>query len=131
MKWVREYIFYFGGDANRVTIGGMSAGGQSIQVHLMAPSSWPFFNRAISISGPTGVPLKNAEESGNCSSPSQRRTLYRNRSDELTNEKVSFYENIASSVGCCFGKTLIPGKCRIFNVTSVYCLQALLQILLF
>ena len=65
MKWVREYIYYFGGDANRVTIGGMSAGGQSIQVHLMAPSSWPFFNKAISISGPTGVPLKNAEESGN------------------------------------------------------------------
>ena len=69
MKWVREYIYYFGGDANRVTIGGMSAGGQSIQVHLMAPSSWPFFNKAISISGPTGVPLKNAEESGNCSRP--------------------------------------------------------------
>ena len=65
MKWVREYIFYFGGDANRVTIGGMSAGGQSIQVHLVTPSSWPFFNKAISISGPTGVPLKNADESGN------------------------------------------------------------------
>ena len=45
MKWVREYIYYFGGDANRVTIGGMSAGGQSIQVHLMAPSSWPFLTR--------------------------------------------------------------------------------------
>ena len=74
MKWVREYIYYFGGDANRVTIGGMSAGGQSIQVHLMAPSSWPFFTRAISISGPTGVPLKNAEESGNCSTPSEHRT---------------------------------------------------------
>ena len=74
MKWVREYIYYFGGDANRVTIGGMSAGGQSIQVHLMAPSSWPFFNKAITISGPTGVPLKNAEESGNRSTPSEHRT---------------------------------------------------------
>ena len=76
MKWVREYIYYFGGDANRVTIGGMSAGGQSIQVHLMAPSSWPFFNRAISISGPTGVPLKNAEESGNCSRSSEHRKQF-------------------------------------------------------
>ena len=84
MKWVREYIYYFGGDANRVTIGGMSAGGQSIQVHLMAPSSWPFFNRAISISGPTGVPLKNAEESGNCSTPSEHRKAIRMT---LTNKK--------------------------------------------
>ena len=79
MKWVREYIYYFGGDANRVTIGGMSAGGQSVQVHLMAPSSWPFFNKAISISGPTGVPLKNAEESGNCFTPSEHLTCSRNQ----------------------------------------------------
>ena len=32
MKWVRQYIDLFGGDKSRITIGGMSAGGQSVQV---------------------------------------------------------------------------------------------------
>ena len=47
-----KFIYYFDGDANIVKIGSMSAGGQRIQVHLMAPSSWPFFNNAISMSEP-------------------------------------------------------------------------------
>ena len=83
MKWVHSYIYYFGGDPRRVTIGGMSAGGQesgnlsylvvssifkkfsskSIQTHLIVPSSFPYFSKAISISGPTGVPLKNEAQS--------------------------------------------------------------------
>ena len=31
MHWTREHVQKFGGDKNKVTIGGMSAGGQSIQ----------------------------------------------------------------------------------------------------
>ena len=32
MRWTRQYIDLFGGDKSRITIGGMSAGGQSVQV---------------------------------------------------------------------------------------------------
>ena len=32
MKWTRKYISYFGGNSKMITIGGMSAGGQSVQV---------------------------------------------------------------------------------------------------
>ena len=42
MKWVRQYIDLFGGDKSRITIGGMSAGGQSVQVcprHLREKTS--------------------------------------------------------------------------------------------
>lgn len=31
MRWTREHVHKFGGDTDKVTIGGMSAGGQSIQ----------------------------------------------------------------------------------------------------
>ena len=31
MRWTREHVQKFGGDKDKVTIGGMSAGGQSIQ----------------------------------------------------------------------------------------------------
>ena len=31
MRWTREHVKKFGGDKDKVTIGGMSAGGQSIQ----------------------------------------------------------------------------------------------------
>ena len=33
-KWVQKYIHNFGGDPNKVTISGCSAGGQSVQNHL-------------------------------------------------------------------------------------------------
>ena len=48
LQWVQEFGGEFGGDINQVTIGGCSAGGQSIWWHLTMPSSWPFFHRAIS-----------------------------------------------------------------------------------
>ena len=41
----------------------MSAGGQSVQTHLAIESSQNLFQRAVSHSGPTGVPLKNVAES--------------------------------------------------------------------
>ena len=134
MKWVRQYIDLFGGDKSRITIGGMSAGGQSVQVcprhlrentnseysklrqllilewhkactlmmwlnlcnqkltyclgtfpgsyltsslkaHTVMSSSFPYFDRVLSISAPGGVPYKNSTEA------------------------VSFYEDIAGSLG--------------------------------
>ncbi|CAF2850188.1 unnamed protein product [Rotaria sp. Silwood2] len=51
MKWVRDNIRYFGGDPNRVTLQGHSAGGVSVCLHLIAPASQGLFHRAIIESG--------------------------------------------------------------------------------
>ncbi|XP_066292865.1 uncharacterized protein [Branchiostoma lanceolatum] len=51
MEWVKENIRNFGGDPERVTLFGQSAGGISISYHLLSPLSKGFFQRAISQSG--------------------------------------------------------------------------------
>lgn len=51
MKWVYENIRYFGGDNERITIWGESAGSVSVNAHLYAPGSRKYFSRALSNSG--------------------------------------------------------------------------------
>ena len=47
MRWVQRHIAAFGGDPGKVTLFGESAGGQSIAVHLVSPSSAGLFQAAI------------------------------------------------------------------------------------
>ncbi|KAH9371328.1 hypothetical protein HPB48_013721 [Haemaphysalis longicornis] len=47
MKWVKNNIGAFGGDENRITIFGSSAGAVSIGFHLLSPFSRNLFKRAI------------------------------------------------------------------------------------
>ncbi len=51
LKWVRRNIANFGGDPERVTIAGQSAGGQSVYSQLSSPMAAGLFQRAISESG--------------------------------------------------------------------------------
>jgi para-nitrobenzyl esterase len=51
LKWVRKNIAGFGGDPDRVTIFGESAGGQSVYAQLASPLAAGMFRRAISESG--------------------------------------------------------------------------------
>ncbi|KAJ9578096.1 hypothetical protein L9F63_025043, partial [Diploptera punctata] len=51
LKWVKKNIANFGGDPNRVTIFGQSAGGASVHLHMMSPMTAGLFHRAISQSG--------------------------------------------------------------------------------
>lgn len=51
LRWVQTNIEKFGGDPNRVTIFGESAGGTSVHLHLLSPMSKGLFHRAISQSG--------------------------------------------------------------------------------
>lgn len=51
LRWVRENIATFGGDAEQVTIFGESAGGASVGYHMMSPISKGLFHKAIIQSG--------------------------------------------------------------------------------
>ncbi|MDT5364828.1 MAG: para-nitrobenzyl esterase [Mycobacterium sp.] len=52
LRWVRDNIAGFGGDPDKVTIAGESAGAMSVCDHLVAPGSAGLFRAAIIQSGP-------------------------------------------------------------------------------
>ncbi|XP_050548710.1 esterase E4-like [Daktulosphaira vitifoliae] len=51
LKWVNRNIRYFGGDPDKVTISGMSAGGASVNYHMLSPMSKGLFQKVFSQSG--------------------------------------------------------------------------------
>ncbi|XP_076233131.1 juvenile hormone esterase [Calliopsis andreniformis] len=51
LRWVSENIEWFGGDPNRVTLIGLSAGGASVHYHYLSPMSAGLFHAGMSISG--------------------------------------------------------------------------------
>ncbi|HUV69198.1 MAG TPA: carboxylesterase family protein [Terracidiphilus sp.] len=51
LTWVRQNIAAFGGDPERVTVGGQSAGAKLTDILLGVPSAQPLFKQAISESG--------------------------------------------------------------------------------
>ncbi|CAG2108862.1 unnamed protein product [Medioppia subpectinata] len=51
LKWVRENAEQFGGDKDRITIFGESAGSWSVSAHILSPLSKGLFKRAIMQSG--------------------------------------------------------------------------------
>lgn len=67
LKWVKENIANFGGDADNVTIFGESAGGLSVLSHIVSPASKELFDKAIVQSGSysmTQAPLSLAQTAG-------------------------------------------------------------------
>ncbi|KZC10653.1 Venom carboxylesterase-6 [Dufourea novaeangliae] len=51
LRWVSENIEWFGGDPNKVTLVGLSAGGASVHYHYLSPMSAGLFQGGISVSG--------------------------------------------------------------------------------
>jgi acetylcholinesterase/cholinesterase len=56
MRWTQRNIAAFGGDKDRVTISGQSAGAFSVAVHLSSPLSKDLFKQAIIVSDPIALP---------------------------------------------------------------------------
>lgn len=62
LRWVRDNIAAFGGDPQRVTVFGQSAGGRNVYSLLVAPQARGLFHGAIIQSGfPGTFPLEQAE----------------------------------------------------------------------
>ncbi|XP_052023001.1 pyrethroid hydrolase Ces2a isoform X2 [Apodemus sylvaticus] len=56
LRWVQKNIAYFGGNRDRVTIFGISAGGTSVSSHVVSPMSKGLFHGAIMQSGVALLP---------------------------------------------------------------------------
>ncbi|XP_070551698.1 cocaine esterase-like isoform X1 [Ptychodera flava] len=56
LQWVQDNIAAFGGDANKVTLFGESAGGISIEYLMLSPLTDGLFHRAIMESGTSTMP---------------------------------------------------------------------------
>ena len=64
LRWVQQNISAFGGDPEKVTIFGESAGGFSVCANVVSPSAAGLFARAITESGPctSALPTKSEAE---------------------------------------------------------------------
>jgi para-nitrobenzyl esterase len=62
LRWIKQHVGGFGGDGERITLAGQSAGAAAIGLMLTMPDVRHLFRRAILQSGGFGRPPRNAEQ---------------------------------------------------------------------
>jgi len=63
LRWVQQYIYYFGGRPEQVTLFGQSAGAISVTAQLVSPTSKGLYSRALVESNPAGICWRTSDES--------------------------------------------------------------------
>ena len=63
LKWIHEHIGKFNGDAHDITLGGASAGGMSVMIHMTSPASHQYFHNVLTIGVPQ-IKFWNETEAG-------------------------------------------------------------------
>ncbi|MBU9763664.1 carboxylesterase family protein [Mycobacterium sp. TNTM28] len=118
LRWVRDNIADFGGDPEKVTVAGESAGGMSVCDHLVAPESAGLFRAAILMSAPCQAQADLASASRRsldyaaavgCPVPAAAAACLRGLPVEELREPV-WYFNIGSDelTGPVTGSALVP-----------------------
>jgi acetylcholinesterase/cholinesterase len=64
LQWVQRNIKNFGGNPDKVTIGGQSAGGMSMATHLVSEGSAGLFSAVIMESNPWALPYHDRDTAG-------------------------------------------------------------------
>ena len=118
LRWVRDNIAKFGGDPDKVTVAGESAGGISVCDHLVAPDSAGLFRAAILQSAPcqAQLPLPAAEQSSldyaaevGCGQPESAAQCLRALPADKLRAPVWYYRVGGEAVsGPATGTTLLP-----------------------
>ena len=65
LRFVKEHIESFGGDPSKVTINGQSAGGASVELHMIANVGRDLFHQAIAQSA-VRLPMATSEQQRVC-----------------------------------------------------------------
>lgn len=98
LKWIQRNIQYFGGDATRVTIAGLSAGAYGATAHVVSPMSKGLFSNVIAMSGALSWQMN------------------------LTSNNLNFVKDLAAKVNCSFDNIDIMTEClRNVSLTSSDC----------
>ncbi|KAI6204234.1 hypothetical protein M3Y94_00649200 [Aphelenchoides besseyi] len=98
MQWTRDNIRFFGGDRDRITIAGQSAGGVAVDLFTLSPLTRDIFAQAIIFAGTTyGIWFDmNVKESRSImiEYAKYRGCVVDGRTDEEVNQQVlNFYRN--------------------------------------